>query len=81
MKQLKKGDPCRVRLLKTGEVVSADYFRPSQFNEKFHVLNDGDLIAIGGYTLKNRIEHKNARDHECIFVGNPCVLPPVEARL
>lgn len=77
MKPLSKGDTCRVRL-HTGEVVEAVYDEPVKGLDCCHHLNCGTLIAIGGYTLRGRIKHKSMLNHECVFVGNPCVLLPVE---
>lgn len=74
--QLKKGDPCRVRL-HTGEVVDAVYDEPIKDLYCCHHLNVGTLIAIGGNTLRSRIKHKSMLDHECVFVGPACVLVPV----
>lgn len=69
MTQLKKGDPCRVRL-HTGEVVEAVYDRANSEGFKHHYLRykDDQLIAVSR-KLINR--------WECRFVGNPCALVPI----
>lgn len=74
--KLEKGAKVRVRL-HTGEVVEAVYGEPIDDLDCCHHLNYGALIAIGGNVLRTRIRHKSMLDHECVFVGPPCVLGPV----
>ena len=67
MQQLKKCDPCRVRL-SSGEVVEAEYGEPD--DNKEHWVLVGRKIY-----LASKI---NNFYRGCRFVGNPCELREVE---
>lgn len=67
MSVVKKGNPVRVRLLSTGEVVDAVYDEPAFLLEKCHHVKIGYTlyIALGGEYERSGVLLK----HECRFVG------------
>ena len=72
MKPLSKGDPCRVRLY-GGEVVEAVYDEPvvlPEYWQKCHWVT----VDYRSFFAREKIKQPG----ECRFVGNPCVLAPVE---
>lgn len=68
--QLKKGDPCRVRL-HTGEVVEAVYYGHCHNKSHFVIANGKD------YCADRRPKKCLITMDDCRFVGPACVLVPV----
>lgn len=67
--QLKKGDPCRVRL-HTGEVVDAVYDEPGAIYKDHWVHVNQRLCRATNYLSDEVVPRVR-------FVGNPCDLVPV----